>query len=126
MGGRCGLNPVHITLNANRYAYAGGDPINNFDPTGLFWEELAGAAVGGLVGALFAVPAGLLVPGVGATVGAIIGGCLGGAVGSLVTDELKKEGPDLGAATANCIVGAIGGVGIAQSIVSKFSPRFNP
>lgn len=82
----------HGYLAPNRYAYAGGDPINNFDPTGLFWEELAGAAVGGLVGALFAVPAGLLVPGVGATVGAIIGGCLGGAVGSLVTDELKKKG----------------------------------
>ena len=29
------LNPV----NANRYAYAGGDPVNNFDPTGLYGIE---------------------------------------------------------------------------------------
>lgn len=29
------LDPV----NANRYAYAGGDPVNNFDPTGLYGIE---------------------------------------------------------------------------------------
>ncbi len=24
--------------NANRYAYAGSDPVNNFDPTGRAWQ----------------------------------------------------------------------------------------
>lgn len=33
----------------NRYAYAGADPINRFDPTGKFWNLIA-AAVGAVVG----------------------------------------------------------------------------
>ncbi|WP_307204460.1 DNRLRE domain-containing protein [Nocardioides zeae] len=35
--------------NANRYAYAGGDPINNTDPTGRYsWDEFKGDAKGAI------------------------------------------------------------------------------
>ncbi|WP_349897795.1 RHS repeat-associated core domain-containing protein [Parafrigoribacterium soli] len=51
------LNPA----NANRYAYAGDDPLNNLDPGGLLCKELIGegiaiAAFGVVVGVLGQIP----------------------------------------------------------------------
>jgi len=65
--------------NANRYLYAGGDPINVADPTGLgvdFFTGLAativgglvGVAVGGLLGPEAGIPAGI------ATADAVVNG----------------------------------------------------
>ncbi|WP_368550344.1 RHS repeat-associated core domain-containing protein [Rothia sp. LK2588] len=116
------LDPV----NGNRYAYAGGDPVNGFDPTGKFWEEIAGAAVGSFTGAFIAVPAALLLPGAGAVVGGITGGCIGGVVGSLVTNELKNEDPDLEVAGTRCVIAGAGGVGVGGLAVSKWAPLFQP
>lgn len=80
-------------LNANHYAYAGGDPINNFDPTGLItWEDLAGKLAGGLVGSLFAIPAAGLLSGPAAiAAGVALGGCLGGMVDEAMSKNLKNE-----------------------------------
>jgi len=53
--------------NANRYLYAGGDPINVTDPLGLnFWSAAAGVLVGGIVGVAVS---GFLGPEVGIGVG---------------------------------------------------------
>ena len=79
------LDPV----KANGYAYAGADPINNYDPTGqavngqCFKENvklgaesghIVGAATGAIVGGVTSAVAGF---GVGASVGILAGGVLG-------------------------------------------------
>ncbi|MFF8280422.1 LamG-like jellyroll fold domain-containing protein [Streptomyces lateritius] len=35
-----GLNPVGNSVNANRYAYANGNPMTGVDPTGHFWDSI--------------------------------------------------------------------------------------
>jgi RHS repeat-associated protein len=64
--------------NANRYAFAGGDPINNADPTGLdINNDIVGGLVGVIVGAACAAST--------AGAGAIACGVLGLAVGLAYT-----------------------------------------
>lgn len=93
--------------NANRYAYAGQDPVNNYDPTGLrsFRDWVgdvadfagAGAALGGIggcyLGAVATAGAGC-VP--GATAGAATGAILGGAtgLGYVALEEAKEFSED--------------------------------
>lgn len=38
-----GLDPLPASVNANRYAYANGNPMTGVDPTGHFWEEVGNA-----------------------------------------------------------------------------------
>jgi Pretoxin HINT domain len=43
-------DPAGLTGSGNNlYQYAGGDPVDHSDPSGLQWQLLAGCAVGGLV-----------------------------------------------------------------------------
>ncbi|WP_341936184.1 RHS repeat-associated core domain-containing protein [Microbacterium sp. LWO14-1.2] len=90
------LDPV----NANRYAYAGSDPINNFDPLGLYDLEAAAGTVGTFAGGAGAV---------GATVG-----CVVGLIGS---GPACVAGAGAGAAISGAAGGAFGiGVAIGNSI----------
>jgi len=72
--------------NANRYAYAGGDPINNIDPTGMYNSRGCirdiGLSVGeGLIGGAIA---GAFAAGVGAVPGATVAGLAGAGVGAFI------------------------------------------
>jgi RHS repeat-associated protein len=84
------LDPV----NANRYAYVGADPINGYDPVGLYdfgrtvvaglggWT--GGAVAGCITGAVVTSPGGPT-----AAAGCVLGGSIGataGAAGAIVTD----------------------------------------
>lgn len=91
------LDPV----NGNRYAYAGSDPVNNFDPAGLLTigQTIAVGAVGTIVGS--AVSA---IPGVGPAIGTAAGGCAGGALTAVF------DGKDVEGAVQDCLIGAAGGL----------------
>lgn len=102
------LDPV----NANRYAYAGADPINNYDPTGLYsWEDAVGDLSGAGITALIAVPGIAFGGPVGAIGGAALGGCLGGMTSEAVTARLKGEESEVGLDDLGlrCGVGAVTG-----------------
>jgi RHS repeat-associated protein len=91
---------------ANRYAFAGGNPVTNIEIDGhSFWGIVAGIAAGVAVG----VGCGLLVGWTG--VGAIGCGALSGAVGSMVThavDAPPEQQNVAGYAQAGLIGGALG------------------
>jgi RHS repeat-associated protein len=89
--------------NANRYAFAANDPINNSDPTGLSMEGfILGEIIGGVVGAGVAtIVTGAAAPlGPGAPfLGATIGGCVSGMVGQgfeNAYDDVDTSWGDLG------------------------------
>ncbi|MCM3780652.1 RHS repeat-associated core domain-containing protein [Microbacterium hydrocarbonoxydans] len=93
--------PLDAT-NANRYAYAGADPINNVDPTGRavgsdiangVFSSYFGAVVGFVVsGTCFGLATGAAIPTAGASLGAYVGcGSLGFIAGSAFGSLI--EGP---------------------------------
>jgi RHS repeat-associated protein len=75
--------------NANRYAYAGGDPINNIDPVGRyslkdFYGDAGSCVAGvGLAGASGQITNGIAAGGIigGGPVGGTVGGIVAGAAG---------------------------------------------
>ena len=79
--------------NANRYAYAGNDPVNNFDPLGLLARaqaEFAGSVVAafiGVVGVGFALATG----GAAAIAIGLVYAAIGGFTGGGVTGYLLNE-----------------------------------
>ncbi|MDP9371281.1 MAG: hypothetical protein M3Q65_02260 [Chloroflexota bacterium] len=90
-------------VQANRYSYAGCNPVNYTDPSGLDWEEdcfqgavvggitgwITGAIAGGITGAILGGPGGALG---GAAVGAIaegLGGAVAGCVGNVIIGQLE-------------------------------------
>lgn len=100
------LDPV----NGNRYGYAGGDPVNNFDPTGLYTSEDAIADLLGFgVSMLFIAPAvTLLSPtGLGIIAAVAAGGCAGGIVSEAAANDLKNLDTDMSSLALKCGVGAI-------------------
>jgi RHS repeat-associated protein len=88
---------------ANNYAYATGDPINNSDPSGASTASSQGATVGGFLGGLAGVALVAACPitaGAGClAAGAVIGGMTGGAGAALgsklaggTTQEVNDDG----------------------------------
>ena len=111
---------VHMYLsdpaNANRYAYAGSDPVNSLDPTGLFSiEDAVGTLAGvGVAGLFMGTAAGLSAPPAGLVVAAYLGGgCLGGMVADEISSELKDEEFNLADAGSSFVLGMAtsGGIG---------------
>ncbi|THE18939.1 hypothetical protein E1J17_03555 [Kocuria rosea] len=95
--------------NANRYAFAANDPINNSDPLGLYsWEEFWGSTVGEVTKGIM----GLLGVAVKRTLpGAIIGagaGCIGGIWGESVVNPNAETRDFVGACGGGAVNGLIG------------------
>lgn len=85
------LDPV----NANRYAYAGADPINNYDPTGLYsWAEAGADCVSSAaLDAGIAFGLGAVTSGGGAAI--VLGGsCAKGALVGWAIDQAEESQQD--------------------------------
>jgi RHS repeat-associated protein len=105
--------------NANRYAYAGGDPVNNSDPTGrslLAAGVDAALSTGLAVGATAVICAATAV--VGCAVGGVIAAGVAGAAGG-IAGEAIDGGDDYGTAAAegvvSGVVGAVVGAGAGKA-----------
>ncbi|MCY1692878.1 RHS repeat-associated core domain-containing protein [Curtobacterium sp. SL109] len=112
--------------NANRYAYAGGDPVNYSDPAGRgFGEDLASTIIGGVVGVAVAgsicVATGLESLGTGCALGAVAGATVGTAAGNASVGVLEGESPgQIGTrAWQGAVIGAVGS-GIAVGGAALF------
>jgi RHS repeat-associated protein len=71
--------------NANRYGFAGGDPVNNSDPSGLFsGSQVVGAGAGIAAGVAVGTVICGVTAGVGCGAGALLAGFTASAVGSAV------------------------------------------
>ncbi|WP_258229385.1 RHS repeat-associated core domain-containing protein [Arthrobacter sp. HMWF013] len=94
---------------ANRYLYAGANPINNTDPLGLATEGamLFGGIIGGLVGATFGAivtvaAAPFVTPAASVALGLAVGGCVVGAVAVGATNAYDQQSTSVGAIGAGC------------------------
>ncbi|GAA2864708.1 hypothetical protein Acy02nite_14240 [Actinoplanes cyaneus] len=104
------------------YAYAGANPANNTDPTGLDNDSMAndafGLLAGGLIGLGVSAFASMFV---GPLIGGAIGGCIGGMVGTAISQHGDVNAGGLG---LNCFAGAV--VGLAGGIFVKGGYRGGP
>jgi RHS repeat-associated protein len=107
--------------NANRYQYAGDDPISDADPAGQDVDAVGdvvagvlGAAVGVAVGGAICAATGAETAGAGCVAGALIGGAVGGAVGGLGTGLVNGDSGS-GLATD---VGVGAAIGFGGGVVS--------
>jgi RHS repeat-associated protein len=99
--------------NANRYGYAGGEPINGSDPTG---RSVAGAAANGVFAAIgvgLAAAACISATLGGCAVAAVVVGAAAGAGGGIAQAQVEGRGPSgtRSAAAEGAISGGIGGLG---------------
>jgi uncharacterized protein RhaS with RHS repeats len=90
-------------LDANAYAYVGGDPINNIDPLGLFTSD-------GVVSAFFGGSIGVLVLGV--TQMPVVAGAAAGCASFAASKAFEDQGADLKDIAFDCLVGAVPGAAV--------------
>ena len=108
----------------NLYEYAGNDPLNFSDPSGLFAPVLAGAAVGVLVAFMFAAPnddnVNLALVGAGGLAGAAIGAGIGAAT-AVGGSAAVEAGGGVCAAESAAVGGRLGQVlgGIEQGFAAN-------
>ena len=93
------LDALLDPANANRYAYAGDDPINNLDPSGTYNTArgaaafLAGLIGGAITGCIAGAVAGLFSAGIlsgPACIAGLIGAGFAGALGATATDAILQ------------------------------------
>ncbi|UYY83683.1 RHS repeat-associated core domain-containing protein (plasmid) [Arthrobacter sp. YA7-1] len=107
---------------ANRYTYAGADPANRTDPSGLGWGDVLGPTFGIAVTGMVAVAGAPLVTGLAGAIGlGILAGGLGTAIGAGTTSFLNGDNPQTVAdntfnglgqgAIAGAVTGFAGSVG---------------
>ncbi|MCZ2405038.1 RHS repeat-associated core domain-containing protein [Paenarthrobacter sp. Z7-10] len=108
---------------ANAYLYAGADPVNSSDPTGLyswgdFWGGVGGEIISGVGGVVVGAitkttPAGII--------GGLVVGCLGGIVSEAVGNGINGQSTSGGDVAGSCAGGAVTGVlgGVAGNFVRK-------
>ncbi len=103
---------------ANRYLYAGCNPINATDSTGLASEggTIFGAVVGALVGATFGIIVGVAVtpftsPLGGIAIGTAVGGCTTAAVGVGSANAFDGSSTSASSIGASCLGGLTAGLG---------------
>jgi RHS repeat-associated protein len=94
------LNQLSDLAQANRYIYAGGDPIGGSDPDGLSFLNDAydvvksagkGVVVGGINGCVVGAAAGVAAGGVGAAAGCFGGAEVGAATGAAIVGGSEAE-----------------------------------
>ncbi|WP_420367108.1 RHS repeat-associated core domain-containing protein [Curtobacterium sp. L1-20] len=112
-------NPLDPS-NADRYAYAGSDPINNIDPLGQsFAHDLGGAILGAVVGTAITVTTcaltGVETALAGSAAGLIAGATVGGAVGAGSASVFNGDSPSETAEHAG--IGAAGGFLASTALV---------
>ncbi|WP_370053371.1 RHS repeat domain-containing protein [Leifsonia sp. EB41] len=100
--------------NANRYAFAGGDPVNNNDPGGLL-DDASSMLIGAATEAAFDLVGFGLIAATGGAAALPIGilyGAIGGAIGSGVTASLEGDSPSeiSDRSIDGALTGGIGGI----------------
>jgi RHS repeat-associated protein len=95
----------------NRYLYAGANPINNTDPTGLYsLGDFLGGAIGQGIGAVASAGIGIFTKSslVGVAAGLAVG-CAAGIVGEVVSNGVDQEATTTGDVLGSCVGGAVTG-----------------
>jgi len=107
-------DPLGFVDGPNRYVYVGNNPVNYFDPNGLFISW--GAAVIGAGVNIVAYALGSWLASEDITTGGLAGAATSGFVAGAVVGALSGDISALGAAVVGGAVGGLGGSAVQQAI----------